>query len=131
MGSRGSVSMPLNTRPSQGVNGIAWLHKRAFAKVLDDCDEAVTLNPKNALAYNQRAWILATCPNEKVPAALLDEQARLARQPARRPDGRFLAVHPVKAYPAASTSQQIHFNQLHAGCGQRVCYAPVGCYRPR
>ena len=29
---------------------------------------------------------------------------------------------PVKAYPAASTSQQVHFNQLHAGCGQRIRY---------
>src|SRR6202166_5454590 len=28
----------------------------------------------------------------------------------------------VKAYPAASTSQQVHFNQLHAGCGQRIRY---------
>jgi DNA end-binding protein Ku len=27
---------------------------------------------------------------------------------------------PVKAYPAACTSQQVHFNQLHAGCGQRI-----------
>ena len=30
-----------------------------------------------------------------------------------------LVTIPVKAYPAASTSQQIHFNQLHAGCGQQ------------
>src|SRR5437660_265031 len=29
---------------------------------------------------------------------------------------------PVKAYPAACTSQQVHFNQLHAGCGQRIRY---------
>jgi DNA end-binding protein Ku len=33
-----------------------------------------------------------------------------------------LVAIPVKAYPAASTSQQIHFNQLHAGCGQRIRY---------
>ena len=33
-----------------------------------------------------------------------------------------LVTIPVKAYPAASTSQQIHFNQLHAGCGQRIRY---------
>ena len=33
-----------------------------------------------------------------------------------------LVAIPVKAYPAASTSQQVHFNQLHAGCGQRIRY---------
>src|SRR5476649_963449 len=33
-----------------------------------------------------------------------------------------LVTIPVKAYPAASTSQQIHFNQIHAGCGQRIRY---------
>ena len=31
-----------------------------------------------------------------------------------------LVTIPVKAYPAASTSQHVHFNQLHAGCGQRI-----------
>src|SRR6202166_4591036 len=33
-----------------------------------------------------------------------------------------LVTIPVKAYPAASTSTQLHFNQLHAGCGQRIRY---------
>jgi DNA end-binding protein Ku len=33
-----------------------------------------------------------------------------------------LVAIPIKAYPAASTSQQVHFNQLHAGCGQRIRY---------
>src|ERR1700687_5072766 len=33
-----------------------------------------------------------------------------------------LVTIPVKAYPAACTSQQVHFNQLHAGCGQRIRY---------
>jgi DNA end-binding protein Ku len=33
-----------------------------------------------------------------------------------------LVAVPIKAYPAASTSQQVHFNQLHAGCGQRIRY---------
>jgi DNA end-binding protein Ku len=31
-----------------------------------------------------------------------------------------LVAVPVKAYPVASTTQEIHLNQLHAGCGQRV-----------
>ena len=33
-----------------------------------------------------------------------------------------LVAVPVKAYPASSTSDEIHFNQLHANCGQRISY---------
>jgi DNA end-binding protein Ku len=33
-----------------------------------------------------------------------------------------LVTVPVKAYPAATSSQETHFNQLHAGCGQRIRY---------
>jgi DNA end-binding protein Ku len=33
-----------------------------------------------------------------------------------------LVAVPVKAYPAAISSQETHFNQLHAGCGQRIRY---------
>ena len=29
---------------------------------------------------------------------------------------------PVKAYPAVSSSETVHFNQLHADCGQRIRY---------
>lgn len=31
-----------------------------------------------------------------------------------------LVVVPVKAYPAVSTTESFHFNQLHAGCGGRI-----------
>src|ERR1700716_153046 len=33
-----------------------------------------------------------------------------------------LVAVPVKAYPALSSSAAIHFNQLHANCGQRIHY---------
>jgi DNA end-binding protein Ku len=33
-----------------------------------------------------------------------------------------LVTIPVKAYPAAYGSHKVHFNQLHAGCGQRIRY---------
>jgi DNA end-binding protein Ku len=33
-----------------------------------------------------------------------------------------LVAVPVKAYPATSSSDAIHFNQLHADCGQRIAY---------
>ena len=31
-----------------------------------------------------------------------------------------LVIVPVKAYPANISSQEVHFHQLHAGCGQRI-----------
>lgn len=33
-----------------------------------------------------------------------------------------LVAVPVKAYPATSSSDTIHFNQLHADCGERITY---------
>ena len=33
-----------------------------------------------------------------------------------------LVAVPVKAYPAVSTSDALHFHQLHADCGQRISY---------
>ena len=33
-----------------------------------------------------------------------------------------LVAVPVKAYPAVSTSDAVHFHQLHADCGQRISY---------
>ena len=33
-----------------------------------------------------------------------------------------LVAVPVKAYPATSSSDGVHFNQLHADCGQRIAY---------
>ncbi len=33
-----------------------------------------------------------------------------------------LVAVPVKAHPAAVTSAEIHFNQIHANCGQRIRY---------
>ncbi|MFH1267444.1 MAG: Ku protein [Planctomycetota bacterium] len=36
--------------------------------------------------------------------------------------GKGLVAVPVKAYPATSTTETVRFNQLHAGCGQRIRY---------
>ena len=33
-----------------------------------------------------------------------------------------LVAVPVKAYPASTSSHDVHFNQLHADCGQRIRY---------
>lgn len=43
----------------------AWLAKGEYAKALDDCDKAIHLDPKSAAAHNDRAWMRATCRDEK------------------------------------------------------------------
>ncbi len=36
--------------------------KREYGKAIADYDKAVVLDPQNAAAYNDRAWLRATCP---------------------------------------------------------------------
>ncbi len=45
--------------------GRVWWKKKDFDKVLADCDEAIRLAPSNPGGYNLRAWLYATCPDEK------------------------------------------------------------------
>jgi len=33
-----------------------------------------------------------------------------------------LVTVPIKAYPVIASGEEIHLNQLHAGCGQRIRY---------
>ncbi len=42
--------------------GFAWSSKRRYADAISDYDRAVGLDPQNAAAYNDRAWLRATCP---------------------------------------------------------------------
>jgi tetratricopeptide (TPR) repeat protein len=46
--------------------GNALAAKNDHQKALADYNEAIRLDPKNAAALNHRAWLLATCPDEKV-----------------------------------------------------------------
>ncbi len=45
--------------------GNAWNAKKEYDKAIADYDEAIRLDPKNADVYGGRAWIWATCPDEK------------------------------------------------------------------
>ena len=69
--------------------------------------------------------------SSKTPVAVPSVPIAVAPAIASAPRGRAswsgmlrlsLVAVPVKAYPAASSSEAIHFNQLHADCGQRIAY---------
>ena len=45
--------------------GNAWYAKEEYDKAIADYDQAIALDPKFAMAYNRRAWLWATCPDEK------------------------------------------------------------------
>lgn len=45
--------------------GLTWLRKQEYDKSIADYNEATRLDPKFVSPYNGRAWVYATCPNEK------------------------------------------------------------------
>ena len=46
--------------------GIAWHGKKKYDNALADFDTALSLDPSNMTAHNGLAWLLATCPDDKV-----------------------------------------------------------------
>jgi tetratricopeptide (TPR) repeat protein/serine/threonine protein kinase len=44
----------------------AFLQKKEFSKAAGDLDAALRLDPKSATDQNKLAWLLATCPDDKV-----------------------------------------------------------------
>lgn len=47
------------------LRGIALQEEGRFDEALKDYSTAVRLNPRDAAAHNNRAWILATCPDDQ------------------------------------------------------------------
>ncbi|MCC9604792.1 tetratricopeptide repeat protein [Blastopirellula sp. JC732] len=43
--------------------GTAWYGKGEYDKAIADYNEAIKIDPKDAAAYNNLAWLQATCPN--------------------------------------------------------------------
>ncbi len=44
----------------------AWYLKKQYDNVIADCSQALRLDPGDVSAHNNRAWVLATCPDDKV-----------------------------------------------------------------
>jgi tetratricopeptide (TPR) repeat protein len=51
---------------SHGNRAVVFLAMGKFDKALDDLDEVLRVAPNSARALRERAWILATCPDERV-----------------------------------------------------------------
>jgi tetratricopeptide (TPR) repeat protein len=45
--------------------GMAWHEKGEYDKAIADYNQALAVNPDNVQAYNNLAWLYATCPDEK------------------------------------------------------------------
>jgi tetratricopeptide (TPR) repeat protein len=45
--------------------GLNWGRKKEYDKAIRDYDEVIRLDPKDPDPLNEKAWLLATCPNEK------------------------------------------------------------------
>jgi tetratricopeptide (TPR) repeat protein len=45
--------------------GNAWRATKQYGRALRDYDEVIRLKPQDALGYNNKAWVLATCPEAK------------------------------------------------------------------
>jgi DNA end-binding protein Ku len=72
------------------------------------------------------AFAPPTPPNPAPPAPSADTAAAAAAPRGRASWSGLLQLSlvavPVKAYPATASSHVVHFNQLHADCGQRIRY---------
>ena len=44
----------------------AYSSKSDYGNAIADLDHAIQINPKNAGAYNDLAWLLATCPQDNL-----------------------------------------------------------------
>ncbi|MFZ3049107.1 MAG: tetratricopeptide repeat protein [Desulfatirhabdiaceae bacterium] len=60
-------AIALNPKDAESHNsrGVAWFYKNNFDLAISDYSRAIELNPKFTRAYNQLAWILSACPDQK------------------------------------------------------------------
>src|SRR5262249_39679818 len=48
------------------ARGLAYYHKKEYARAIGDYGEAIRLDRNDALTLNNLAWVLGTCPDDKV-----------------------------------------------------------------
>ncbi|HEX4145649.1 MAG TPA: tetratricopeptide repeat protein [Pirellulales bacterium] len=46
--------------------GIAWQGKKNYERAIQNYNQAIQLDPNFAAAYNNAAWLLATCPDQRI-----------------------------------------------------------------
>ena len=55
----------IRARPAAHQPGSAWEKKGRYDKALADFNEAIRLDPRDGWNHNNRAWLLATCPEAR------------------------------------------------------------------
>jgi len=62
-------SISIKIDPYQAITyvgrGISWSLKGNYGKAIDDFGKSIEINPNIYKAYNEKAWILATCIDDK------------------------------------------------------------------
>jgi tetratricopeptide (TPR) repeat protein len=61
-----AIRLDANYSNAYSRRGSAWSAKKEYAKAIKDYDEVIRLEPKSEPAYNDLAWLLATCSDAKV-----------------------------------------------------------------
>jgi tetratricopeptide (TPR) repeat protein len=59
-----ALALSPNDAAAHSGRGIALYQQKKYAPAITAGDQALRLDPKNWLALNNRAWILATCPED-------------------------------------------------------------------
>ena len=54
------------TQATSAARAAAWQKQKDYGKTIADYDEAIRINPRYAWAFNNLAWLLATCPDPKI-----------------------------------------------------------------
>ncbi|MCI0642050.1 MAG: tetratricopeptide repeat protein [Gemmataceae bacterium] len=61
-------ALKLNPKDAATLHSVAlaWMRKKDFSQALANLDRALAIDGKLARALNSKAWLLATCPDDKI-----------------------------------------------------------------
>src|SRR5262249_35048238 len=99
--------------------GLAWSCKKVYDKAIADYDVAARLDPNEAWAFHGRAWIYATCPDERYrDGRKAVELANRACELSGWQDGRYLstlaAAYAETGYFFDAVVRQQEANELYS-----------------